>query len=135
MSLTLQPLRLDAAVQGSGKWHGVVGTQRNVWLTRALTAVGPYSALESPGSRSHLVGMVSYRVIPDGPDGFAVEIAFPSGATQVTACFATIEAADAWISDRVVEIATQRCQHAEAHRVCLTPARCRAQFGSILPVQ
>jgi hypothetical protein len=55
--------------------------------------------------------MTTYRVIPDDPAGFAVEIGFPSGATQVTFGFSTKEAADAWLADRMAAASDQRQQH------------------------
>jgi hypothetical protein len=55
--------------------------------------------------------MTTYRVIRDELIGFAVEISFPSGATQVTAGFSTKEAADAWLADRMTAASDQRQQH------------------------
>jgi hypothetical protein len=55
--------------------------------------------------------MTTYRVIRGELTGFAVEISFPSGVTEVTAGFPTKEAADAWLADRMTAASDQREQH------------------------
>ncbi len=47
--------------------------------------------------------MADYRIIPDGPDVFMVEITFPSGHMQVVAGFPTEQAAQDWITARQFE--------------------------------
>jgi hypothetical protein len=55
--------------------------------------------------------MTTYRVIRGELTGFAVEISFPSGVTEVTAGFPTKEAAAAWLADRMTVASDQREQH------------------------
>jgi hypothetical protein len=44
--------------------------------------------------------VTDYRIIPDGPDVFMVEITFPGGHLQMVAGFSTEAAAQEWVAAR-----------------------------------
>jgi hypothetical protein len=62
------------------------------------------------GGVCHICGMAVYKIVSDGQRTFRVEVEFPSGHLQVVAGFKSEEAAQAWIADRMREIAQSKAR-------------------------